>query len=167
MFVVMSDSHEDRDVIQKIKTHYQNSATAIFHCGDSELSSQDPIWDGITVVRGNCDDDAAYPNFLTQKVEGKKVLITHGHLYFVGMGLDSYASFAEQENADIALFGHIHQPVAQIINGILFLNPGSVAQPRGKYQVKMYAVIEINEGHFHVSYRDLNHQPINTLQFDL
>lgn len=31
MFVVMSDSHYDRDVVQSIKSKYLNEATAIFH----------------------------------------------------------------------------------------------------------------------------------------
>lgn len=44
MFVVMSDSHYDRDVVQSIKSKYLNEATAIFHCGDSELPSSDEIW---------------------------------------------------------------------------------------------------------------------------
>ena len=53
MFVVMSDSHTDRDVIKKIKKRYEGTASALFHCGDSELPSNDDIWQGINVVAGN------------------------------------------------------------------------------------------------------------------
>lgn len=167
MFVVMSDSHYDRQVVMAIKEKYQNTATAIFHCGDSELDSSDPIWSGLTVVRGNCDDDPGYPEVDSKRVEGKMVLITHGHLYNVGFGLDQYSYLAEEIGADIALFGHIHQPVAERINGILYLNSGSVAQPRGHYQIKMYATIEVSQDKYIVSYRDLNHRPIEELQFVL
>ncbi len=167
MFVVMSDSHYDREVVESIKSKYLNEATAIFHCGDSELPSSDEIWNGITVVAGNCNYDDGYHDFLTQTVEGKKVLITHGHLYYVGLGLERYSYFAEEQGADIALFGHIHQPVAQKINNILYVNPGSVAQPRGKYDIKMYAIIEIDGDEFIVSYRNLQHEPIPELQFRL
>lgn len=165
MFVVMSDSHGDRAIIETIKARYGKKASAIFHCGDSELPAADPIWHGITVVAGNCDYDSDYSDFKLQTVENKKILVTHGHLFFVGMGLDRYSYFAQEKGADMALFGHIHQPVAQIINGILYLNPGSVAQPRGKYNIKMYAVVELVDGHWHVSYRDLQDQPIENLQF--
>lgn len=72
MFVVMSDSHYDRDVVKSIKSKYLNEATAIFHCGDSELPSSDEIWQGITVVAGNCDYDSGNHDFLTQEVEGKR-----------------------------------------------------------------------------------------------
>ncbi|RZI48144.1 metallophosphoesterase [Lactococcus kimchii] len=167
MFVVMSDSHYDRNVVESIKKKYQASATAIFHCGDSELLSSDEIWNGITVVAGNCDYDNGYQDFILQEVEGKKVLITHGHLFYVGLGLDRYSYFAEEKGADIALFGHIHRPVAQKINGVLYLNPGSVAQPRGEYDVKMYATIEITDRQYKISYRNLQHEPISELQFIL
>ena len=60
MFVVMSDSHTDRDVIKKIKKRYEGTASALFHCGDSELPSNDDIWQGINVVAGNCDYDEGY-----------------------------------------------------------------------------------------------------------
>ena len=42
--IVMSDSHGDRDIIQTIKDQYQGKVDAIFHNGDSELPSNDPIW---------------------------------------------------------------------------------------------------------------------------
>ena len=53
--IVMSDSHGDRDIVEDIKKRYQGKVDAIFHNGDSELESSDPVWDGIYVVRGNCD----------------------------------------------------------------------------------------------------------------
>ena len=115
MFIVMSDSHTDREVVKKIKDKYEGTASALFHCGDSELPSSDDIWQGITVVAGNCDYDEGYAQVQLVDVEGKKVLIVHGHQYYVGLGLDRYSYFAEEKGADIALFGHIHRPVAQII----------------------------------------------------
>lgn len=167
MFVVMSDSHGNREVIKSIKEHYQGIATGIFHCGDSELPSNDEIWKGITVVAGNCDYDTGYNEFQIQEIEGKKVLVSHGHLHYVGLGLDRYSYFAEEKEVDIALFGHIHCPVAQKINNIIYVNPGSVSQPRGEYNIRMYAVIELVGKGYHISYRNLNHQPIPELQFEL
>jgi putative phosphoesterase len=167
MFVVMSDSHYDRSAIVRIKAKYQKEASAIFHCGDSELASDDEIWEGIRVVAGNCDDDNGYQDFLLQDVEDRKILITHGHLFDVGFGLDRYSYFAEEKGADLALFGHIHRPVAQKINNIIYVNPGSVAQPRGDFQIKMYAVISFENDKVKVSYRDLMHHEIPELQFTL
>ena len=52
--IVMSDSHGERDIVVDIKNRYQGSR-CYFHNGDSELESSDPVWEGIHVVRGNCD----------------------------------------------------------------------------------------------------------------
>ena len=59
--IVMSDSHGDREIVEDIKKTYQGKVDAIFHNGDSELPSSDPVWEGgIHVVRGNCDYDNQY-----------------------------------------------------------------------------------------------------------
>lgn len=137
----------------------------MFHCGDSELPSNDDIWQGINVVAGNCDYDEGYSEIKMVDVEGKKVLIAHGHQFYVGLGLDRYSYFAEEKEADIALFGHIHQPVAQMIGKTLYINPGSVSQPRGSINIKMYAVVTILEDGYKVSYHDLEHKEIPGLQF--
>ena len=49
--IVMSDSHGERDIVVDIKNRYQGKVDAIFHNGDSELESSDPVWEGIHVVR--------------------------------------------------------------------------------------------------------------------
>ncbi|WP_251712372.1 metallophosphoesterase [Lactococcus ileimucosae] len=165
MFIVMSDSHTNRETVKKIKEKYEGTASALFHCGDSELPSNDEIWKGITVVSGNCDYDDGYSEVKMVEVEGKKVLIAHGHQFYVGFGLERYSYFAEEKEADIALFGHIHQPVAQIIGKTLFINPGSVSQPRGEINIKMYAVVTIFNNGYNVSYHDLEHKKIPDLQF--
>ncbi|NHI98968.1 metallophosphoesterase [Lactococcus garvieae] len=165
MFIVMSDSHTDRDVIKRIKDKYEGTASALFHCGDSELPSNDDIWQGVNVVAGNCDYDDGYSDIKMVDVEGKKVLIAHGHQFYVGLGLDRYSYFAEEKEADIALFGHIHQPVAQMIGNTLYINPGSVSQPRGNINIKMYAIVTILENGYRVSYHDLEHHEIPGLQF--
>jgi putative phosphoesterase len=168
----MSDSHSDGRVVENIKNEYAGRASAIIHCGDSELPSSDSIWQGITVVAGNCDYDRAYQDYQVVEADGERVLVTHGHLYGLNvLTLGNLPYLAEQENADILCFGHIHRPVAEIIDKRLFINPGSVAQPRGDWKIKMYVVIELFEDRVHksfsISYRDLQHQPIPELQLRL
>ena len=38
---------------------------------------------------------------------------------------------------DVVVFGHTHHPFYETLDGILFLNPGSVTQPRGDYRPSM------------------------------
>lgn len=170
--LVMSDSHNERSVIENLKNNYKDEISAIFHCGDSELPSNDKVWEGVTVVSGNCDYDTGYKEILIQRVGEKKVLLTHGHLQGINTyGLTRLSYLAEQKNADIVLFGHIHRPVVEMIDNCLFINPGSIAQPRGEWNIKMYAVVEWEvqkaKTLYKISYRDLNHQLIPKLQFTL
>ena len=87
-FVVMSDSHGDYDIVKDIKDRYQGKVDAIFHNGDSELKSSDPVWDGIYVVRGNCDYDDGYPENNVVELNGITIAQTHGHLYQINFMLD-------------------------------------------------------------------------------
>lgn len=86
--IVMSDSHGDRDIVEDIKKRYQGKVDAIFHNGDSELESSDPVWDGIYVVRGNCDYDSGYPERLVVKLGDVVIAQTHGHLYGINFTWD-------------------------------------------------------------------------------
>ena len=38
---------------------------------------------------------------------------------------------------DVVVFGHTHMPFCETLGGVLFLNPGSVTQPRGDYRPSM------------------------------
>ena len=62
--VVMSDSHGDWEIVEAVKQTYLGKVDAIFHNGDSELPADDAIWDGISVVCGNCDYYGGYPDTL-------------------------------------------------------------------------------------------------------
>ncbi|OFI49407.1 YfcE family phosphodiesterase [Floricoccus tropicus] len=167
MIIIMSDSHGDREIVEEIKNKYNGTASAIIHCGDSELPSSDPVWKGITVVEGNCDFDSGYPEVATIDAENKKIVVTHGHLYGVNFGLKQLELLAQDKKADIAFFGHIHRPVATIEDGILFLNPGSISQPRGDHHEKMYCKLELNNEGYHIQYLTRDHKPIKDLEFQL
>ena len=86
--IVMSDSHGERDIVVDIKNRYQGKVDAIFHNGDSELESSNPVWDGIHVVRGNCDYDSGYPERLVVKLDDVIIAQTHGHLYGINFTWD-------------------------------------------------------------------------------
>ncbi|MEL3912742.1 metallophosphoesterase [Treponema pedis] len=62
---------------------------------------------------------------------GTKILLTHGHEFFVDYEFNTIGSFAKQNNCSIAIYGHTHFPLVEKINGIFLINPGSVSRPRG------------------------------------
>ncbi|MDH6363031.1 putative phosphoesterase [Enterococcus sp. PF1-24] len=164
-YLVVSDNHGNRPILVDIQTTYQGKIDYFFHCGDSELSPQDELWQTFKVVRGNCDYDPQYPESLTIETGEDCVFITHGHLVNVGFGLNRLELKAEEAQATIALFGHTHQIGCEMHNQTLFLNPGSVSQPRGKIMIPAYAIIDATDESYEVQYYRRNHQKIPELHF--
>lgn len=155
--IVMSDSHGNQTIVQQIKDYYQGRVDAIFHNGDSELPSHLPLWEGIQVVRGNCDGEG-YPERLVTDFAGLRVAQTHGHLHLINFFWDRLDLWAQEEQADICLYGHLHQASAWQEGKIVFVNPGSVEQPRGQVREKLYAKIEVTPEQIKVDFFDLTHQ---------
>lgn len=156
--IVMSDSHGDRQVVENIKEHYLGKVDAIFHNGDSELEAYDSVWDGIQVVRGNCDFDSGYKEILVTRFDGLTVAQTHGHLYHINFMWDRLNLFAQEAEADICLYGHLHRADAWQEGNIVFINPGSVLQPRGEIMEKLYAKVTVTSQKIRVDFYTLNHQ---------
>lgn len=164
-YLVVSDNHGDREILVDLFSHYRGKVDYIFHCGDSELASNDPLWEGVSVVTGNTDSDSGYEKAQVVDTGEDVVYLTHGHLSGVKMGLTQLDMQAQEDKATIALFGHTHQLGCEVNKGRLFLNPGSILQPRGRIPIKTYAIIESTEASFQVQYYDRNFEPIEDLAF--
>lgn len=83
--------------------------------------------ENIIAVRGNCDNnindilfDMPYINDF--KLNNKKILITHGHLY--------NKDYLSKLDFNIVLTGHSHVSDIDEINNKLFVNPGSISKSR-------------------------------------
>lgn len=151
--LIMSDSHGLTHEISMITDRHRQEVTAMIHCGDSELESKDTVLEGFLAVKGNCDE-GGFPNDLIQDIAGKRFFITHGHLYNIKMTLMNLSYKSEEAGADIICFGHSHAAGSELIDRRLFINPGSIRQPRGRKE-KTYAVLNIDENQFELSYYDL------------
>lgn len=162
--IVMSDSHGDAEIVADIKDHYLGKVDAIFHNGDSELTDTDPLWQGIQVVGGNMDFYPGYPDRLVTDLGGTRIAQTHGHLYHINFDFNRLDLWAQEEAAVICLFGHLHTPLAFMLGKTLFVNPGSISQPRGPINERLYAKIEIHASSFQVSYFKRNHEELVELR---
>lgn len=164
--IIMSDSHGDRQIVEEVKARYQGQVDAIFHNGDSELPADDPVWQGVHVVLGNCDWHA-YPERSVISLDGLRIAQTHGHLYGINYGWDRLTYWAEEEEAAICLYGHLHVPAVELRSGILFLNPGSLTNPRGLIAERLYAKMDIFDDRYHIEFLTRDHQVYPTLTRDL
>ena len=130
---IVGDTHGSQKAFAIISKVFRD-VQLLFHTGDHW---QDAVYlektMGIPVitVKGNCDF-AARENEVLLTVENKSFFLTHGHLYEVKYGLTSLQFRAEELGAEYCLFGHTHSPMILENKGVWFLNPGSLAWPRGK-----------------------------------
>jgi uncharacterized protein len=153
--LIVSDSHGLTTELSKIKVLHQDEVAAFIHCGDSELPANSPELEGYLVVRGNCDMEVEFPESLVHQMDGKKILVTHGHLYSVKQSLMKLTYLALEQKAQIVCFGHSHILGAELINGILFINPGSIRLPRLRKE-KTYCILDLKDDKMVLSVYDIN-----------
>ncbi|WP_099352073.1 metallophosphoesterase [Fredinandcohnia onubensis] len=151
--LILSDSHGLTKELLDIKERHKNDVEFMLHLGDSELSSQSEEMSGFSVVRGNCDFDSNYPNDMIVLLNGLKVYLTHGHLYNVKMSLMNLSYRAREVGASIVCFGHSHIAGAELIDDVLFINPGSFRLPRMRKE-KTYVILEVENNQADVVFYD-------------
>jgi putative phosphoesterase len=130
--LVMADTHGHRARMALALKRFAD-ADMIFHLGDysrdAELlrtMTQRPVY----AVRGNCDISSAAEAELLLNFEGVRVLLVHGHRQNVKTSLLTLGLYAQEREADVALFGHTHMPTEQYHENVLLYNPGSLGEPR-------------------------------------
>lgn len=126
--LVVSDTHGDFNTLRKVVNAHPE-ADIIVHCGDGSrdvdmLRTRFPE-KRIINVRGNCDlgaNDVSLTEIFM--VQGKKIMVTHGHLFDVKYGLNRIIHEAKEDDVDVVLFGHTHKALADYDDGLFILNPG-------------------------------------------
>lgn len=153
-FLVFSDSHGDFCTMQSVCLSHQRDCDGVLFLGDglrdlAALKSEFPALPVIAVA-GNCDigaEAAGISPLELRTFENKRLLLCHGHLYHVKYGCDNLLYAAQEQNADIVLFGHTHRPLYQYMRpgadgmterAIHLCNPGSVRQGR-------YGILDIGD----------------------
>ena len=149
--IVMSDSHGDSLIVEEIRDRYVGKVDAVFHNGDSELRPDSPLWEAIRVVKGTMDFDSGYPERLVTELGSTKIIQTHGDLFDINFNFQKLDYWAQEEEADICLYGHLHVPSAWMEGKTLFLNPGSIREC-------LYARVEIDDSYFKVDFLTRNHE---------
>lgn len=169
-FLIVSDTHGDREIIVDIFDKWRDSVAGIFYNGDSELAADDTVFDGVSTVIGNMDDDPDFVAARATTIDGITFFQTHGHLYDATQfnawaNLKLMATAAQEANAQVALFGHTHLEGAVVFDDILFINPGSIRLPKGPHANLggTYAVLDVTETRYDVRFYNRQHQPLPQL----
>lgn len=140
---ILSDSHGNLKRAEQA-VRRMGQPDLLLHAGDhyeDALLLADSCGVEVRAVAGNCDRFAPGPVEELLEIEGYRIYLTHGHLYGVKLGLKRLTGRAGEVGASIVIYGHTHAPLKKLINGVLYLNPGSIAWPRlpGRYT---FAVLE-------------------------
>jgi putative phosphoesterase len=137
--LVVSDSHGKANLLKQIVE--REKADHVIHCGDFCTEKHELPKVNMTVVRGNCDWEKVAMEERWNGA-GLRLYITHGHRYNVKATPMPLRYRGEEVGADIICFGHTHIPVAELVEGRLYLNPGSISLPIVA-PVPTYAVLSI------------------------
>ncbi|MFY3791655.1 metallophosphoesterase [Ureibacillus sp. MALMAid1270] len=147
--LVMSDTHGNAEVIKQVSERHKDVDTVI-HCGDSELAFDHEYLENTKRVRGNCDRDSRFPNEELFSLSGKKIFVTHGHLFNVKSSTMNLFYRAKEVEADAVFFGHSHVLGCELLDNVLFVNPGSLLIPRGNND-KSYTIVEFVNDEWYVT----------------
>lgn len=163
--IIVSDNHGSRQVMEDLLNIY-DSADVFIHLGDSEFSPNDKLWKKYHTVCGNNDFYEEYPEDKTLKVGHNIFYLTHGHKKNVKHSLNDLQESGKQNEADFVLFGHSHIAVVEEVDGIIFINPGSLSRPRGKYKDPSYVQLKIKKDKVEVTIKNQNHQRLSQYNFN-
>ncbi|MDQ0285466.1 putative phosphoesterase [Desulfofundulus luciae] len=129
---VVSDTHGKVDRAIKLLNQLE-PLDLVLHAGDYYHDGRllaETLEVTVHAVAGNCDFQTGGPGEEVLELAGKKVFLTHGHLYHVHFSLQKLLYRALELQVDVVVFGHTHVRYCQMHEGILFFNPGSVYAPR-------------------------------------
>ena len=138
--LIVSDSHYYNESLDHVLNIHKNCEVKI-HCGDSSLPADHTLIKEFDyVVKGNHDNED-YPIYSIFQ----NILITHGHIFDVYRSYDKLIELCHNHHCSICLHGHTHIPTIQTIDGITFINPGSLMMNRGSYGYGTYAILTIED----------------------
>ena len=150
--LVLSDSHGRYGIVESIVRSFGSKCDAIIFCGDgvgdianllysakADKKLMDCVPPVIAAVHGNCDP-ATYPldkgtlyfsEMIELKVNGRGILVTHGHNQGVDWGLETLGLEMQVSECTTAFYGHTHVAHEETIKNFKIVNPGSCSRPRG------------------------------------
>lgn len=156
--LIVSDTH-GRDSGLEEAVERETPFDMLVHCGDVEGREIfiEALADGpCCMVYGNNDFYTNLPKEVIIEIAGKRALVTHGHYYGIAYSFEHLISAAKSQRCEIVMFGHIHTPVLKEENGVLLINPGSLALPRQSGHEKSYAVLTTDgRGNIHTEIKFL------------
>ena len=127
---VCSDSHGGNLHLERFAEYCRREKIEqICHLGDMVEDARylrENLDIPVALVAGNCDFYSHEAKQVTFQLMGRRFLLVHGDRYGVKYGYDRLSYYAEEQMADVALFGHTHRAFAAYVGRALLVNPGAL-----------------------------------------
>lgn len=140
---VISDSHWGQTRLEMFaRIAREQNFDAVIHCGDGMTDAKwlaKNLTCEVRFIGGNCDPRWSCDRELRCTYGGVRFLVHHGDLHNVKLDLAPLSYYAEEACAQVALFGHTHQPFAGYVGRVMMVNPGALKDGR-------YAELHIEDG---------------------
>jgi len=104
------------------------------------------------------------------KVGDWRVLVVHGspadpdEYLTPATPIDRLAELADMANADLVVCGHSHQPFVRQVNGVWFINTGTVGRPDDGDPRACYAMLDLKPKKLEVTYHRLPYDIKRTVE---
>lgn len=155
--LIVSDTHRKHAnleyVLEKVKP-----LDLMIHLGDAEGAEDyiEAIADcPVEIIAGNNDFFSRLEKESELQIGKYRVFLTHGHYYYVSVGMEHLCAEAKARGADIVMYGHTHRPCIEYVGDLVVLNPGSISYPRQEGRKPSYIIMEIDnkgEAHYTINY---------------
>lgn len=145
--LLVSDTHGREGALKEVLE--TERPDFMCHMGDVEGSedyiralAQCPV----AMVAGNNDFFSDLNSEVFLELEGFRLMLTHGHYFYISLGTERLKEEGRAHGADIVLFGHTHRPYLEDGDGIILANPGSLVYPRQEKRRPSYMILTLEKG---------------------
>ncbi|EET60630.1 phosphodiesterase family protein [Marvinbryantia formatexigens DSM 14469] len=145
--LIVSDTHRRNENFEKVLLA-EKPVERVIHLGDAEETESCMsriAGQPLDIVSGNNDFFGDMPREKEIMLGDYRVLLTHGHYYYVSLDTKMLGREARARGFDIAMYGHTHRPKIEKKDGLVLLNPGSLSYPRQEGRKPSYIIMELDE----------------------
>ncbi len=130
---VFSDTHGNTEPM--LRAARESGADVLIHLGDYDRDAlclrEEFPGTPVYSVCGDCAIMPLAPDRLIVPLGPVKAFLTHGHLFGVSpWQANSLVYAAQEQGAQIAMFGHTHSAVWEQLGGVTLINPGTAGKGR-------------------------------------
>jgi len=158
--LIASDTHGKTENLEKV--FKMELFDAFIFCGDGEgdeksFAQMAGCPAEVSVVRGNNDYNYGLPFTAIIPIGTHRIFAAHGHTYSLYSGLQKMDYAAREKECDICIFGHLHKPVFLQMENMLYINPGSISEPRQEDRIPTCVILEVSENSMKIEFLDAVH----------